>query len=252
MPSTKTPATKAPAAEPNDRLPRAMRELWGVAEAARRGPKPAMTVRQIAAAGVAIADADGLDAVSMAAVAKRLAFTTMSLYRYVDSKSALHAVMTDEAIGPAPKLNRRRGWRGQLEEWAKGDAVQLAAHPWVLDVRLGTPPVGPHLIAWMDVGFQVLLDARLTEEQAASSLLIVDGYVRNHVLLGLQYAGSETTTEWTTQLRSVLDPERLPAVSAVMEAGGFDSDQDGEFPGDEFDFGLGLLLDGIEKLIRRS
>jgi hypothetical protein len=158
--------------------------------------------------------------------------------------------MIDEAAGPAPTPNRRRSWRGQLEDWARADARHLAAHPWVLDVRLGSPPTGPNLLGWMDIGFQILHRSGLAPQEAASSLLVVDGYVRNHVLLGLQYA-SAASGVWVAQLRSVLDPDELPAVSAMLESGAFDDDDGAEFPGDEFEFGLALLLDGIEQLANR-
>jgi AcrR family transcriptional regulator len=231
-------------------LSRAMRALWGTAESGRRGPKPAMSVRSIAAEAVALADAEGLDAVTMAALAKRLGFTTMSLYRYVDSRLDLLAVMVDEALGPAPELNRRRGWRGQVEEWARAEAAQLYAHPWALDVRTGTPPLGPHVLAWTDLGFQALGKADLAPQQTASSLLIIDGYVRSSVQLALQYADAEATDTWAAQLRLVVDPDEMPAMSEVLASGAFEDGTEMGFPGEEFEFGLGLLLDGIEKLAR--
>jgi AcrR family transcriptional regulator len=235
-----------------DPLSRAMRELWGSGASSRRGPKPAMSVRSIAAAGVALADADGLEAVTMGAVASRLGFTTMSLYRYVESRQDLLAVMVDEAFGPPPKptpqKQRRRGWRGQVEDWARAEALQLLAHPWVFDVRPGPRPVSPYLVGWMDVGFAAFGGSGLPLQQAASSLLTVDGYVRSHVQLILQFADGGSDT-WVEQLRLVLDPDELPAVSAILESGAFEDDSaSAEFPSEEFEFGLALLLDGIDKL----
>ena len=228
-------------------LSQAMRELWGLREDGRRGPRPAMSVRAIAATAVALADAEGLDGVTMAAVAKRLGFTTMSLYRYVESRQDLLAVMGDEAFGAPPVLNRRRGWRGQVEEWAHADAVQLMAHPWIFELRASGPPVGPNLVAWMETGFQALGRAQLAPQQTASSLLTIDGYVRSSVQLALQFASEGTADAWVAQLRTVVDAETMPAVSAVLESGAFEDDSAG-FPSEDFDFGLGLLLDGIERL----
>lgn len=230
-------------------LSRAMRELWGLADAGRRGPKPAMSVRAIAAAAVELADAEGLDAVTMAAVAKRLGFTTMSLYRYVESRQDLLEAMVDEALGPAPTLNRRRGWRGQLEEWALAEATQLFAHPWTLDVSPTTPPIGPHSVAWTEAGFAVLVKAGLAPQRAAEALLTVDGYVRSSVRLALQFAASGTSERWVRQLRALLDEERFPTIHAVMQSGAFEDESLApEASNPQFDFGLGLLLDGIERL----
>jgi AcrR family transcriptional regulator len=225
-----------------------MQELWGVSGPGRRGPKPAMSVRGIAAAAVELADTEGLDAVTMAAVAKQLGFTTMSLYRYVESRHDLLVAMVDQALGPPPPPNRRRGWRRQVEDWATAERQQLLAHPWVLDVRTGMPPMGPHVLAWMEQGFAALAASGLPPGRAADSLLIVDGYVRSNVQLTVQYAAPGATEAWVDQLRTVLDPDRYPTVHAVLVAGAFEDESYSETQGGDFDFGLALLLDGIAGL----
>lgn len=235
---------------PTDETPvlsRAMRQLWGRADDARRGPKPAASVRSVAAAGVELADADGLDAVTMAAVAARLGFTTMALYRYVESRQDLLVAMVDEAFGLPPEPNRRRGWRAQAEAWARADAARLFAHPWVLDVRLGSPPIGPHLLAWMEAGFAALAKSGLPPARVADSLLIVDGYVRSSVQLAVQYA--DGADQWVRTLRAVLDADRFPEVQGVLESGAFDDDSLSGAPTGSFEFGLALVLDGIERLV---
>jgi AcrR family transcriptional regulator len=228
----------------DEMVPRAVRTLWGAEEGGRRGPKPALSVREIASAAVAVADAQGLEAASMAVVAKRLGFTTMALYRYVDSKAELRMAMVDEALGAPPEINRRLGWRNRLVCWAEAEAVRLGAHPWVLEVRLGSPPLTPHTLAWMDLGLEILERAGLEAGRAASTLLFVDGYVRQHIALGLQYA--DGGAGWSDRLRQVLPPDALPALSRALAAGVFDDDPS-DFPADEFRFGLDLILDGVER-----
>jgi AcrR family transcriptional regulator len=229
-------------------LSRAMRELWGLADKGRRVPKPGMSVRTIAAAAMELADAEGLDAVTMAAVAQRLSFTTMSLYRYVESRQDLLVAAVDEALGPPSAPNRRWGWRRQVEEWARAEGSRFHAHPWVLDVRTGSPPIGPHVLAWMEQGFAALASSGLPPAQAADALLIIDGYVRSNVQLTLQYAAPGVTETWVAQLRAVLDPDRFPTVHRVLLSGAFEDDSYTEAQGRDFEFGLGLLLDGLARL----
>jgi AcrR family transcriptional regulator len=222
----------------------------------RRGPKRSLSVQEIGAAAVEIADAEGLAAVSMAAVAQRLGTTAMSLYRYVDSRLELEVVMVDLALGPAPRLNPRRSWRHELEDWARADARQLAAHPWTLEVRPGSPQVTPNLLAWTDTGMQIVLRSGLAEQEAASALLLVDGFARQHVTLGLQFADLETTARWADRLRELADPAAMPGLARILAAGALDdaaeaATSESAFPGDEFEFGLGLVLDGIEGLAAR-
>lgn len=235
-----------PATDPDAPLTRATQALWGLSDTGRRGPKPAMSVQSIAAEGVALADAEGLAAVTMGAVAKRLGFTTMSLYRYVESREDLLGAMMDAAVGPPPGLNRRLGWRRQVEAWARAWAVQLVAHPWILDVRLAAPPVTPNLLGWTDAGFACLSRSGLPTAQVAAAVLTVDGYVRSSVSFHQQYAGNPEADLWAARLRQVVDPEELPALAAVLESGTLEDDPGEAFPGAEFDFGLGLILDGIE------
>jgi AcrR family transcriptional regulator len=234
-------------------VPRALRALWRPDHEVRRGPKPARSIQEIAEAAIGVADREGLGAVTMAAVAAELGFTTMALYRYVDSRELLLQVMVDVAVGPPPDPNPRLGWRRQVEVWARAEAARLGQHPWALDVRPDTPPLGPHTLGWMDTGLRSLASSGLTEGAAASALLIVDGYVRSQVLLTQQYADPAKTRDWAGRLRTVIDPERLPAVAAALAAGVFDdSPEESEFPGDEFDFGLAVVLDGLEALARKT
>src|SRR5262245_33449921 len=101
-------------------LPRYLQLLWDKEPEGRRGPKPGRSIEEIGAAAVAIADADGLDAVSMKSVAGAIGFTTMSLYRYVDSKDELYAVMLDVAYGPpALAFSADDGWRERISQWAR-------------------------------------------------------------------------------------------------------------------------------------
>jgi AcrR family transcriptional regulator len=209
-------------------------------------------VAAIGAAAVEIADAEGLAAVTMASVAERLGTTAMSLYRYVDSRLDLEVVMVDLALGPPPGLHPRRGWRRELDGWVRAEARQLAAHPWVLDVRPGAPQVTPNLLAWTDSGMQIVLRSGLPEQPASSALLLVDGFARQHVLRGVQFSDPEATAGWADHLRDLVDPVAMPGLSRVLASGALDDGEPGDFPGDdEFEFGLALLLDGIEALAAR-
>src|SRR5687767_14909734 len=95
-----------------------MAALWASRERPRRGPKPAMSVEAIVAAAITVADAEGLEAISMGRVAKELGYTTMSLYRYVSSKSVLLTLMLDTAIGGPPEVVPGENWRLALERWS--------------------------------------------------------------------------------------------------------------------------------------
>ena len=168
-------------------LPRYLQLLWDREPEGRRGPKPGRSIAEIGAAAVAIADTDGLDAVSMKSVATSVGFTTMSLYRYLDSKDELYAVMVDVAYG-APDVRYRAdwGWRARITEWAREISARRLAHPWTVEAPQTSPPLTPNMIGWMESGLEALEDAPLTSQQRLSALLAIDGWGQNHVRQTIQ------------------------------------------------------------------
>jgi AcrR family transcriptional regulator len=230
-------------------LSRGIQALWGVETKPRRGPKPSVTISEIASVAMEVADEDGLDAVTMAAVAGRLKLTTMALYRHVESRRDLLAVLGDVALGRPPQRSRRAGWRRQLTDWAWAEFRQFRIHPWALEIVFDGPPTGPHSTAWMDSGMQAIGRTGLDPQSAASALLVVDGFVRSMITQGRQYAGG-AGPRWAETLAAVVTADEFQAVSRALSSGVF---EDGEpFPSDhDVDFGLGLILDGIERLIAK-
>ena len=83
-------------------LPGTVAAAWGVRERPHKGPKPALSLARIVAAAVQVADAEGLDAVSMGRVAAELGAAPMSLYRHVAGKEELLTLMVDAAWGAPP------------------------------------------------------------------------------------------------------------------------------------------------------
>src|SRR3954453_16348748 len=110
--------------------------LWGERAQPTRGPKPALTLERIADAAVAVADAEGLAAVSMQRVAAELGKTKMSLYRYLPGKAELVALMVEQAIGEPPEL-RAGGWREALTEWSELLFAAYLRHPWAVGATVG-------------------------------------------------------------------------------------------------------------------
>ena len=235
-------------------LPRYLQLLWDREPAGRRGPKPGRTIHEIGAAAVALADAEGLPSVSMKSVAGALGLTTMSLYRYVDSKDELYAVMLDVGCGPPTVRYGRTGWRRRLTAWTTAITDQRLRHPWMVEVVQQAPPVTPNLLAWTEAGLEALTAAALTNQQRLSILLAVDHWAHEHVRESLQMGllrdapdGAGATYE--RRIRELVDPVRFPLLTAsAREALG---DEENFFRS-EFDAGLGLLLDGIEALVARN
>src|SRR3954470_24506098 len=154
---------------------------WGVRSAPAKGPKPGLRLERIVAAAIHVADREGLPAVSMNRVAKELGSSAMSLYRYVESKDELLALMIDAAIGAVPPPPRRGGWRERLEQWAWSTVTAMRQHPWAAHAPIARPPLAPNAVAWFEDALAAMAGTPLTPAEKPSIVLLLSGYVANHV-----------------------------------------------------------------------
>jgi AcrR family transcriptional regulator len=202
-----------------------------------------LTVERIVAAAIELADEDGLAAVSMARVAERLGFTTMSLYRHVASKEDLVWRMVDRGLGPAPEFEIP-DWRTGLERWAQELRALLLRHPWAIDMPITGALATASQLSWLNRGLQALDGTGLAPGEDADLVLLVNGYV----FWGVRLEVSLTAAPPVPLLPEDVDLEALPFVRRVFEAGGFED----EFTHDQnFQSGLDRVLDGIGVLIAR-
>jgi AcrR family transcriptional regulator len=237
-------------------LPASIELAWGVRQRPQKGPRPALSLERIVDAAVRVAAADGLAAVSMSRVAADLGVSTMSLYRYVAAKDELLALMADLAYEEAPApLGTEESWREGLSRWAWTELAVFRRNPWVLKIPISGPPVTPNSIVWLERGLGCLRDTGLEEHEKLSVILLLTGYVRNQATLdadisAAQAAAGATQPEmmasYGRMLARLTDPERFPALHAVIAAGVLDQADEMDT---EFVFGLERVLDGIEVLI---
>jgi AcrR family transcriptional regulator len=209
--------------------------------------KRGLSRERVVEAAVAVADEDGLDAVSMARVAERLGFTTMSLYRHVRSKDELTLLMTNEAIGEPPEHPDGGDWRARLEQWSWDLVEGVRRHPWLLDVPLSRPPWTRGQLVWLDRALAALAGTGLTESEKAASILLLNGHVFSQARFVADLGEPQDLAGYVDGLKRLLDDERFPALRRAVHAGIFDPD--GDDTDDDFRFGLERVLDGIEHLV---
>ncbi|MCL6671325.1 MULTISPECIES: TetR/AcrR family transcriptional regulator [Streptomyces] len=124
--------------------------IWARPERAGRGPRPAFTRADIAAAAVGIADEGGLDAVSMRHVAAALGCGTMSLYNYVPRKEDLYELMFDAVSGEHELWEPSGDWRADMMRVARQTRELMHRHPWL--PRLMSPVYGfsPNALRYLE------------------------------------------------------------------------------------------------------
>ena len=233
-------------------LPPGLDRLWSPEEPSK-GRRGGLNLDKVVTAAVELADAEGLDAVSMARVAKALGFTTMSLYRHVRSKEELLVLMMDRVM-VMPVAEPYSGWREGLSGWAWDILRMVRAHPWVHYVRISPPPATPSSVELMERGLAPLADTPLSEEEKAHLILMLNGYVFWQARLETELApgtgdpATDPVVAYITVMHTLVD-ERWPAVKRVVDAGVFDDE--GDTRDVDFAFGLERILDGIAKMLTR-
>ncbi|WP_439656479.1 TetR/AcrR family transcriptional regulator [Lentzea sp. HUAS TT2] len=218
----------------------------------KRGRKPTIDAADITRAAIAIADAEGLAAVSMARVAQEMGNATMALYRHVKSKDELLQLMADAAFDDPPPLPDG-GWRDKFEVWAKALLAGIRVRPWFLQIPLNGPPSGPKSLAWFDSALGALDDTPLQPGEKVGVVMSLMTFVHGEAWLsvaltqGFESDPAQFSRQYGQRLREIVDPHRMPALAKIVAAGVFDVDDllDADDMAAEFDFGLHLFLEGV-------
>lgn len=238
--------------------PNLLELLWRAGPEASRGPRKGLTVDEVVAAAVALADAEGLEAVTVRRLAQELGKAPMTLYTYVPGKSELTALMLDSLFG-AMQREAVQGlpWRERLGVLARENYLLYRRHPWAASVSPSRPPLGPGQCAKYEHELRALeglgLDAVAMDDVLAYLLGFVRTAARDAALADAERDSSALSdAEWWALngplLARVLDPERFPTAVRVGEAAG--EAHGGAYDAEHaFEFGLGRVLDGLSFLL---
>ncbi|MFD8470844.1 TetR/AcrR family transcriptional regulator [Streptomyces globisporus] len=146
--------------------------VWSRPERGARGPAPERSRAQITTAALALADAEGLAAVSMRALAQRLGTGPASLYRYVGSRDELLDLMADAVAGELDLSVAPAGdWLDDLVGLARQSKAAHVRHPWLADLNDRRGEVlGPHAIDYLDHALGILSPAPGTAGQKLEAI----------------------------------------------------------------------------------
>ena len=237
---------------PDDlQLPPSIELAWGLREVGSRGPRRALMLEQIVAAGIAVAQGEGVGALSMARIAKELGVGTMSLYRYVAAKDELLTIMVDTALGTPPPPAPGEDWRAGLTRWAVGVRTAYQRHPWALRVPISGPPLGPNNVAWLDNaldgarGHAAHRAGEALDGPAGQRVRAQRGDADRRLRRGVGGRAGDARLRprcWPVSPA----PSSFPALHRAIASGSLDDPDDIDA---EFNFGLERILDGVAALM---
>ena len=268
-------ASGAPAPRP---LPPGLDLLWGRRERGKRGPRPGLSAEAIVDAAVRIADAEGLEAISMARVAAKLGFTTMSLYRYVASKDELLQLMFNaSALGAESVVIEGHDWRSRLRSWSIIQRDMLDRHPWITQLPMAAPPVSPNSLHFVERALEALDGTGLAESQKIRAIGLISSYTLSEAKMANDAARAVAALAKAAQaeqaqpeaadgqpggdggqappftfeelLRELVDEQTYPQLYRLAWAS---SPADSLSEREEFVAGVGVILDGVQALIDRA
>jgi AcrR family transcriptional regulator len=242
--------------------------LWGRRERGRRGPRPGLSADAIVDAAVRIADAEGLEAISMARVAAKLGFTTMSLYRYVASKDELLQLMFNaSALGAESLVLEGDTWRSRLRAWATIQRDMLDRHPWITQMPMPAPPLAPNSLHFVERGLQAMDGTGLADTEKLRVIGLLSSYTLNEAKMANDAARAAAEALKTAQsvessgdasappltfedlLRELVDERTFPHLYRLAWSS---SPADPLSEREEFLAGIDLILDGVQARIDRA
>lgn len=208
-------------ADPAARIPVPV-SIWEVPEYGGRGPRPKHSRAAIAAAAVSVADAEGIDAVTMRRVAATLGMGTMSLYNYVPSKEHLVQLMIDQVSaeyrypdsppGPPAADHRAADHRAAILDLARQGRDITRRHPWLPRVMQRPPVFGPGALRYVEHFLGLLSGSDLDTGAKMEILGMVNGFA-------ISYGGVQAAQAEERARTGVTEEEQAAAqVSSLVAA----------------------------------
>jgi AcrR family transcriptional regulator len=226
--------------------------LWDPPAPPRRGPRQRLTLDRVVDAGMTVA-ARSADELSMRKVAQELGVGVMSLYTYVPGRDELFELMVDRAWGVRELPGRDLPWREQVEFHAHQAWRMYREHPWLAGSNPWRMPLGPHVLDVQEDLYRAVSLAGLAPVTVVRAAGLIESHVHGAARVKItdtavaSRTGIDRDDHYATRAGfwgTYFSAERFPSMNRLWSAGGFDEeDTDGAW-----EFGLGLILDGIERL----
>lgn len=236
---------------------RAMIELlWNPPGPSGRGPKQRLSLAAVVEEAMRLAADEGVERLSMRALAQRLGVGAMSLYTYVPGREELFELMIDRAWALRTKADPAQPWRLQVEHHARQAWEMYAAYPWMIHANLWRMPLGPHVLDAQEDLYRAVVASGLDAHDSARVTSLVESFVFGAARARITdqavvaQTGVSTDDYWASRSSfwaTYYSPERFPTMTTLWEAGAFDSGGDD----DPLAFGLQRLLDGVELFVGR-
>jgi len=200
---------------------------------------------------VAVADGEGLEAVTMRRLARELGVEAASLYHHVSGKDEILDGLVDMVSAEIELPSRTDGWRPGIRQRAHNTRAVLRRHPWAVALMASRTTPGPATLRLLDAGIGCLREGGFSVEAAAHAISAIDSYVHGFVLqeVNLPFGDESELAAMTGAIMEEFPRADFPylfelTIDYVL--------QPGYNYGNEFDVGLQVVLDGVDARLGRA
>jgi len=210
-------------------------------------PRTRLTRERVLHAAIALADAEGPEALSMRRIGRTLGVEAMSLYNHVAGKDDLVDGIIQYVLGEMEVPSPREEWRTAIRTRARSAREVFARHPWAMGLlESRSTDSSPLRLGYYDSVLGSLREAGFDTATAIRAFSIVDAFIFGFILqeLSLAFGNTEELDEVGTDLLRQLAgsyPYLAEATTFAMESG-YDRAV-------EFEFGLDLIVGGLERIL---
>jgi AcrR family transcriptional regulator len=206
-----------------------------------------VTRQRVLNTAVALADADGVGSLSMRKLARELGVEAMSLYHHVANKDDILDGIVDVVFSEIELPPGDVGWRAAMRERALSAREVLLRHPWAIGLMESRSTPGPATLRHHDAVLGILRGAGFSVEMAAHAFNVLDSYIYGFALqeTSLPFHTSEELAMVAQTILENLPADEYPHLTEMAVEHAL---QPGYAYGHEYEFGLDLVLDGIERL----
>ncbi|MEV6582727.1 TetR/AcrR family transcriptional regulator [Streptomyces sp. NPDC051582] len=220
--------------------------LWLRPAEPRRGRRPSFTREAITVAAVTLADAEGLDAVTMRRVAAEVGAGVMSLYSYAPDKETLLELMVDHVVGELTITDPPTGdWRADLKAMAHRQRAHMLRHPWLPAALSSRRSPGPNTLAVLEHALAALRPTGLDGGTKLEVFAQLTAFVAGHVGYEIAQAGAARSPgrgeAEARYLMAVAAEGRHPELAEALASAGHPPT-----PDDTFARFLNRLVDGLD------
>jgi AcrR family transcriptional regulator len=214
-------------------------------------PREPLNRERVLQAALTLADANGIDALSMRKLGEAVGVEAMSLYNHVPSKADVLDGLIDLVFSEIELPSGTHGWRTAMRLRAIAIRAALTRHPWAIGLMESRTSPGPATLRHHDAVLGCLRSARFPVALTAHAYAVLDSYIYGFALqeASLPFDAGAETSELAQAILAQFPADTYPHLAEftlehVMQPG-YDY-------GSEYEFGLDLILDGLESALRQA